>query len=270
MALDPAESNGAGPAGGPGGPREPLLLIHGLGASSGVWDAVVPLLEPEREVIVLDMPGFGRAPSLPDEVEPTAANLGAALHEECVARGIERPHVAGNSLGAWVALEMGRAGGAASVTALSPAGLWRAALGPSPSRTRELARRFRPAVAAAIRVPALRRRALSTFAAEPARVPAGAGREMVLGWIDAAGYDGANKAMRTHVFDPTGYPADVPVTIAWGDQDHLVAPPRAERIPAGARYLVLPGVGHTPMWDDPALVARVLLEGSAVVPAPGV
>jgi pimeloyl-ACP methyl ester carboxylesterase len=272
MALEPAGPNGAGPAGagaagsdGSGGPRQPLLLIHGLGASSGVWDPVVPLLAAEREVIVLDMPGFGRAPSLPDDVEPTAGNLGAALHAECVARGIERPHVAGNSLGGWVALEIGRAGSAASVTALSPAGLWRAALGPGPGRTRELAQRFRPAVAAAIRVPALRRRALRTFVAEPARVPAGAGRELVLGWIDAEGYDGANKAMRTHVFDPAGYPADVPVTIAWGDQDRLVAPPRPERIPAGARYLVLPGVGHTPMWDDPALVARVLLEATARV-----
>jgi pimeloyl-ACP methyl ester carboxylesterase len=225
------------------------------------------LLAPEREVVVLDMPGFGRAPSLPPEVEPTAANLGAALHAECLARGIERPHVAGNSLGGWVALEMGRAGWAASATALSPAGLWRGALGPRPGRsTRELAQRLRPAVAAAIRVPALRRRALASFVAHPDRVPADAGREMVLSWIDAEGYDGANLAMRTHVFDPAGYPADVPVTIAWGERDRLVGPPRPERLPAGARYLVMPGVGHTPMWDDPELVARVLLEGSASVP----
>jgi hypothetical protein len=35
------------------------------------------------------------------------------------------------------------------------------------------------------------------------------------------------------------------------------------RRPAGARFLVLPGVGHTPTWDDPELVARTLLEGSA-------
>jgi pimeloyl-ACP methyl ester carboxylesterase len=26
----------------------------------------------------------------------------------------------------------------------------------------------------------------------------------------------------------------------------------------------MPGVGHTPTWDDPELVARVLLEGSSV------
>ena len=104
---------------------------------------------------------------------------------------------------------------------------------------------------------------ISAIAAHPERIPAGGGRELVLGWIDANGYDGANRAMRTHVFDPAGYPEDVPVTIAWGELDRLVGPPKPERRPAGARFLVLPGVGHTPTWDDPELVARTLLEGSA-------
>jgi pimeloyl-ACP methyl ester carboxylesterase len=243
---------------------EPLLLIHGLGASGSVWEPVLPLLQGEREVAVLDMPGFGEAPALPDDVEPTAANLAAALHETCEERGIERPHVAGNSLGGWVGLEMGRAGWAASVTAISPAGLWRAPLGPRENDTRALARRLRPLVAAATLIPAARRRMLSTFAAHPERVPVAAGRELVLGWIDSNGYDGANRAMRTHIFEPEGYPEAVPVTIAWAELDRLLGPPKPERRPAGARFLVLPGVGHTPMWDDPELVARTLLEGSAV------
>ena len=72
---------------------------------------------------------------------------------------------------------------------------------------------------------------LSTFAAHPERIPAAAGRELVLGWIDANGYDGANRAMRTHIFDPAGYPEDVPVTIAWGELDRLVGPPKPERRP---------------------------------------
>jgi pimeloyl-ACP methyl ester carboxylesterase len=246
------------------GGREPLLLIHGLGASTRVWDPVLPLLEGERETIVLDMPGFGAAPALPEGIEPSPANLAAALHEACEQLGIERPHVAGNSLGGWVGLEMGRAGWAASVTAISPAGLWRVPLGPSESNTRTLARRLRPLAAAALRVPALRRRALATSVAHPERVPAGAGRELALSWIDADGYDGANRAMRTHLFDPEGYPEDVPVTIAWGELDRLVGPPKPGRRPAGAHFLVLPNVGHTPMWDDPELVARTVLEGSAV------
>ena len=85
-----------------------------------------------------------------------------------------------------------------------------------------------------------------------------------MGWVDANGYEGANRAMRTYLFDPEGYPEDVPVTIAWCEHDRLVGPPKESRRPAGARFLVLPGVGHTPMWDDPELVARTLLEGSAL------
>ncbi len=247
-----------------GGGREPLLLLHGLGASGSVWDPVVPLLEAERRVVVLDMPGFGTAPPLPRGVEPTAANLGAALSERLAALGVERPHVAGNSLGGWVALEMGRAGMAASVTALSPAGLWRKPLGARRREPRAWARKLRPLVRAAVEVPALRRRMTGTFAGHPDRVPAQTARELIMGWVDANGYEGANRAMRTHLFDPTGYPEDVPVTIAWGELDHLVGPPKPNRRPAGARFLVLPGVGHTPTWDDPQLIAATLLEGSAV------
>ena len=246
------------------GGREPLLLIHGLGGTTRVWDPVVPLLEAEREVLVLDMPGFGAAPSLPPEVPPTAANLAAALHAACRERGVERPHVAGNSLGGWVGLEMGREGWAASVTALSPAGLWRAPLGPRERDVRAWAQRARPLVAAALRVPALRRRMLATCAAHPERSPADAGRELVLVWVDANGYDGANREMRTHIFDPAGYPPEVPVTIAWGELDRLVGPPKPERRPAGAEFLVLPAVGHTPTWDDPELVAQTLLAGSRI------
>lgn len=242
---------------------EPLLLIHGLGASARVWDPVLPLLAGARETLVLDMPGFGTAPGLPDGVAPTPANLAAALHAACERLGVERPHVAANSLGGWVGLEMGRAGWAASVTAISPAGLWRAPLGPRRRDSRAWARRARPLVSLALRHRRAREAMLSTFAAHPERIPVAAGRELVLGWIDANGYDGANREMRTHVFDPEGYP-DLPVTLAWGLLDRLVAPPRPERRPAGARYVVLPEVGHTPMWDDPELIARTLLEGSAI------
>jgi pimeloyl-ACP methyl ester carboxylesterase len=251
-----------------GAPREPLVLIHGLGGSATVWDPVLDLLAPEREVHVLEMPGFGAEPPLPAEVEPTAANLAAALRARCVALGVERPHVAGNSLGGWVGLEMGRAGWAASVTALSPAGLWKAPLGPRQNDKRALARRLRPLVSAATFLPPLRRRMLATFAARPERIPREAGRELVLGWVDSNGYDGANRAMRTHVFDPEGYPEEVPVTIAWAELDRLVGPPKPRRRPAQARFLVLPGVGHTPMWDDPELVARTVLEGSERVSPP--
>ena len=54
----------------------------------------------------------------------------------------------------------------------------------------------------------------------------------------------------------------VPATIAWGTEDRLVGRPRRERMPPGARYVELEGVGHTPTWDDPPLIAELLLEAS--------
>jgi pimeloyl-ACP methyl ester carboxylesterase len=243
--------------------REPLLLLHGLGGSKEIWSPVLGLLEAERAPLAIDLPGFGATPPLAAQVEPSAANLAAAVHERCLELGIERPHVAGNSLGGWVGLEMGRAGWASSVTAISPAGLWRAPIGERRVNTRVWARRLRPLVAVALHSRRVRERALATFAAHPERIPAAQGRRLALGWIDANGYDGANRAMRTHVFDPTGYP-EIPVTLAWGELDRLVGPPRPERRPVGARYLTLPAVGHTPTWDNPELVAATLLDGSAV------
>jgi pimeloyl-ACP methyl ester carboxylesterase len=250
---------------GAGEEREPLLLIHGLGAASHVWDPVVPLLSPHREVIALDMPGFGTEPSLPPEVEPTAAALAANLRDRLAARGIERPHVAGNSLGAWVGLELGRMGAARSVTCLSPAGLWRKPIGPRKGSGRKWAKRLRPVVSAALWIGPLRDRAVATFAAHPENWPTGAARELVLAWIDSEGYDGANKAMREYIFESANYPADVPVTIAWAELDKQVAPPKPERRPAGTHFLVLPNVGHVPMWDEPELIAKTILDGSSRV-----
>jgi pimeloyl-ACP methyl ester carboxylesterase len=249
--------------------RPQLLLIHGLGGSRSIWEPVIPLLEGEREVHAIDMPGFGETPPLEGE-EATAANLARAVSEECARNGIDCPHVAGNSLGGWVGLEMGRFGWAASVTALSPAGLWTRPLGePSGGGARMLLRgspwvkAARPFLSVVLQFPQTRHAAFQSIAAHPERIPPDAARALVLGWLDGEGYDSANRAMRSHVFDPAGYPSDVPVTIAWCERDRLLGPPKPHRRPAGARFLVLPGVGHTPTWDDPELVAQTLLEGSA-------
>jgi pimeloyl-ACP methyl ester carboxylesterase len=255
--------------------RQPLLLIHGLGGSRSIWEPVIPLLEAEREVHAIDMPGFGEEPPLPEGEKASAANLARAVHQECLKHGVERPHVAGNSLGGWVALEMGRFGWAASVTTLSPAGLWSRPLGePSGGGARMLLRgspwikAARPFLALALQLPQTRHAAFQSIAARPERIPPDAARQLLLGWLDGVGYDAANRAMRSDVFDPGGYPGNVPVTIAWCEKDRLLGPPKPHRRPAGARFLVLPGVGHTPTWDDPELVARTLLEGSAVTYAP--
>ena len=251
------------------GEGPPLLLLHGLGGTRIVWDPVIEILAAQREVLAPDMPGFGASDPL---TEPASAvNLAAAVARFCAEQGFERPHVAGNSLGAWVALEMAKQDNAASVTGLSPAGLWGRPFGPIPgaAERRARAKQLRPLIHLALFSGAVRRRALRTTMAYPERVPPREARLLILEWVDSRGYESANDEMRATVFDPAGFPADVPVTMAWGERDALVRQPRTHRMPAGARSIVLPDCGHTPTWDNPELVAKVILEGSSGAGAEG-
>ena len=243
------------------GSGPPLVLIHGLGATKMVWQPQLEALARERDVIALDMPGFGDSEPMPTGTPPTASAMAAAISELLAAIGIERPHVAGNSLGGWVALEMAKAANAASACLISPAGLWQHPLGPRQVNTRGIAKLAKPLVLAAARRDSTRAKMLGTVLARPDRVPKEAGIQMISDWIAAPGYDASNAEMRRHVFeDPES--VTVPVTIAWGELDRLVRPPKSERRPPGSRFVVLSGCGHTPNWDDPELITKLLLEAS--------
>ncbi|MBC7921491.1 MAG: alpha/beta fold hydrolase, partial [Ferruginibacter sp.] len=50
------------------GTGKPLLLIHGIGSSHRSWNRIVDGLAAEREVVALDLPGFGASLPLPGEV----------------------------------------------------------------------------------------------------------------------------------------------------------------------------------------------------------
>lgn len=244
------------------GAGEPLVLIHGLGATRLVWKPQIEALARQRDVIALDMPGFGRSPGLPDGAAPTAAALGTAISGFLKGLGIERPHVAGNSLGGWVALEMAKAERAASACLISPAGLWQNPLGPRTVDVRGLAKLTKPLLLAATRREGVREGMLRTVVGRPQNVPPGDARQMIADWIEAPGYAASNEEMRRHVFeDPER--VTVPVTIAWGELDRLVAPPKSHRRPPGSRMVLLEGCGHTPNWDDPELITRLLLDSSA-------
>jgi len=254
-------------------------LLHALGTDRHMWDPVLERLASERDVIALDMPGFGGSPTLAaagpvatadgdarGRVAPVAggavtpAELAAAVHAHLCALGVDRPHVAGNSLGGWVALELARAGHARSVSAIAPAGLWAEPLMPKRSTARRLARAARPFLPVLLRGERGRRIALAGTTAHPERVPRAAAIALVRSYADAPGFEAANAGMRAGRF--TGLAdIDVPLTLAWPEHDRLVGRPRS--VPATAREFALPGCGHLPTWDDPERVAEVLLAGSS-------
>lgn len=244
------------------------MLVHGIGSQWPAWEPVLDRLAAQRDVIALDLPGFGMSPPLPSGVAPTVPALADSVMELLEQLEVSRPHVAGNSMGGWIALELARRGVVASATALSPAGFWnrrevaysRASL----RLTVRIARALDPVADRMTASAALRTLLFGQVVARPWRIPA----------EDAAG---ALRALaRSPAFDATltvltaghftgGADVSVPVTIAWGDRDRLLIPRqagRAVRAIPGARLAILDGCGHVPMSDDPERVVQVLLEAS--------
>jgi pimeloyl-ACP methyl ester carboxylesterase len=106
------------------GTGAPLVLLHGLGASRRSFDPVLPALAARFNVIAVDLPGFGESAPRPGPGEVAPAVLAQHVADLLDELGVSTPHVVGNSLGGWVALELASRRPVASLTLLSPAGLW--------------------------------------------------------------------------------------------------------------------------------------------------
>jgi pimeloyl-ACP methyl ester carboxylesterase len=252
------------------GSGPPLLLIHGIGSRRGVWDPVVPLLERERDVIALDLPGFGDSPALRDGVAPTVGALADAVTGLAGELGLERPHVAGNSLGGGIALELARRGAVASATALSPIGFGSGierVYGVATLRLSRLGARHAAALLQRlVGSPTGRAIALGTYYGRPLRRDVAAARADLEALGRCPGFESTLPQVRRYRFHAGEELRGVPVAIGWGTRDRLLIPRQAERARAAlpsARHVPLPGCGHIPMSDDPAGVAALLLAASA-------
>ncbi|WP_328890228.1 alpha/beta fold hydrolase [Streptomyces sp. NBC_00316] len=248
------------------GSGEPLLLLHGIGHHHQAWDPVLPVLTLERDVIAVDLPGFGVSPALPDGVPYDLGSVVPVLGAFCEALDVDRPHVAGNSLGGLLALELGRAKLVRSVTALSPAGFWtegeRRYAFATLRAMRQGARAMPlPLIERLSRSAAGRAALTSTIYARPGRRSPEAVVAETLALREATGFHETLDVGRSVAF--TGDVPGLPVTVAWGSRDRLLLRRqgiRAKHTIPGARLVRLPGCGHVPMNDDPALVARVILD----------
>jgi pimeloyl-ACP methyl ester carboxylesterase len=250
----------------------PLLLLHGLGMSARVWDPLRTRLEPHHEVVVHTIRGHrGGAPALNRPV--LVDDLVDDVEQMLDAVGIGRPHIAGNSLGGWVAIELARRGRALSVCALSPAGTWHAgtaeqALGVRKiRRARRAARLGRPCgLPSAMRSGVVRRFVFRDVAEHGDRLSA---VQAIAGVDDLLGCDVLNNILSTEEELAPLDPLPCPTTLAWSGNDRIL--PLAVngqlarvRLPQ-ARFVVLPGVGHVPMIDDPEQVLAVILQTTQAV-----
>jgi pimeloyl-ACP methyl ester carboxylesterase len=244
------------------GSGPPLILLHGVTTSAQVWEEVVPLLAPTHDTIALTALGHrGGGEGGPGTTVTDLIDDAERAMDEL---GFETAHLAGFSLGGWVALELARRGRARSVTAFAPAGT---APGPEDlartARTlrgvRRDARRARRVLPALLRVRAVRRYALRQNAERGDRLRA----QQILERTD----DLLACTVLDPLLDSTEElapldPLPCPVTIAWGEADRVLPLAangmRARQVVPGARFEVLERVGHVPMFDDPVRVAHLI------------
>jgi pimeloyl-ACP methyl ester carboxylesterase len=260
------------------GSGEPLVLLHGIGHSLRAWSPVLGALEARHRVLALDLPGFGDAPPLPPATVPTVDALADAVEQEMEGAGIDTAHLAGNSMGGRIALELARRGRARSVIAISPAGGGNErerAYSRWLLKTFWVATKALAPVAYAVALPGPTRTLLyGTFFARPNRLP----REQAAQNLrDLARGPRFAETCDLLFEDRAGGLEQVgcPVTIAWGTRDFVLFPRQARHFLAAmphATHVQLPRLGHVPMWDDPARLADVILGGTATrrpAPAPG-
>lgn len=251
------------------GAGAPLVLLHGISSSRRAWDPVVPALAEHFDVIAIDLAGFGDSEPMPPQVEPAPAALAAAVAGLLDDLGITAPHIAGNSLGGWVALELAGIRPAASLTLLSPAGLWR---GSTPLYNRASLRASRWLAQHAARPLSHlvnhrlgRALVLGQTHGRPFRITPGYARSAVRAMGTCPGFDATLKATATRRY-LSGPPIDTPVTVAFGSRDLLLLRYQSRHLselPPGTRLETLPGCGHVPMADDPLAVTALITASAA-------
>jgi pimeloyl-ACP methyl ester carboxylesterase len=255
-----------------GKPDSPaLLLLSNAAAPTAIWDPVVPWLAGAFRVIRVDLLGHRRSASPAGSYDiPTQARRVAAALDSL---GVSRVTVIGHSSGCTVATALAEQRPDAVVAlALIDMGpsldakiperlLFRLLLGPL---TGPLLWRLRTEAA-------IRKAARIGFT-RPVDIP-DAFVEHMLGMTHRA-FVGAMRAplnyLRQRSLPDRLAALGVPVLVIFGTDDRRwrSSSAAAYRIVPGARVELLPGVGHTPMMEDPQTTGKLLLDFAATAVHP--
>jgi pimeloyl-ACP methyl ester carboxylesterase len=250
------------------GTGRPLLLIHGI-ANLHNWDLVIPALARERDVIAVDLPGFGDSPPLAGPV--TVATLTDAVQQFIDDHALGDVDVVGSSMGARMVLEMARRGHCGAAVALNPGGFWTdtavKVFGATVVPSVNLVRHIQPLLPALVGNPIGRTALLAQFSAKPWALD----QDLVLQELrNFAGSPSINDALDALVHGPKqeGAPRGTlqgPVTIGWGRQDRVTFPKQAKRameLFPDARLHWFDHCGHFPHWDRPQETVRLILDAT--------
>jgi len=253
--------------------NEPLLLIHGFTDTGSTWTTVRPYLEPHHELIVPTLAGHCGGPETPAGMTDPLAAMADDLERVLDEAGHDRVHVVGNSLGGFLAFELGARGRASSVTTLSPALGWETPHAPAHTQRQfKMAHRMGPWAAKHARSlvsrPGLRKIAFRDVVAHPERMKPALAHDLITGSAQCSIFDALIEHLDSGDYRPQ-WPSDlgVPTRIAWGTKDRTIPSKTCSgwyrKALPDAEWVDLPDCGHLPQHDDPELVARTILEVTA-------
>ena len=251
------------------GSGSPLLLVHGLGAGWRSWTPIIEQLAESREVIAVDLPGFGETPPLAGEV--SIATLTDSIADFIRDQGLDGVATVGQSMGGRIVLELARRGVGGDTVALDPGGFWSdrelfvfgATLRPSIA----LVRALRGALPSLLDSPAGRTLLLAQLSARPWALSCETVLPDVRGLADAPATGAAMDALTKGPKQQGAAAGTVPgrVTIGWGRRDLVTVPRQAARATELFPDAVLhwfERCGHFPQWDVPEEATRLILEGT--------
>jgi pimeloyl-ACP methyl ester carboxylesterase len=251
-----------------GGSGPPLVCLHGFADTWRVWELVLPALEQRHDVLAPTLPGHAGGPPLGGPV--SAVLLPDAVERAMDEAGCETAHIAGNSLGGYVALQLAARGRARSVVAFAPAGGW--ARGDDSYRELlarqaaliEQAKASAPQAEAILATPEGRRRATQLITTNFEHIPAELIAHLMLGTASCRGAGPMLDYALAEGYELDAERISCPVRIVWGTDDKLLPWPsaaarfRTEWLPQ-ADWVELEGVGHCPQLDVPLEAAQLIL-----------
>jgi len=238
------------------GSGNPLVLVHGLGASAERWEYVIPLFEKHYRVIVPDLIGFGYSDKPQVEYTPKFFSdfLGKFLQEI----QIERPMLIGSSLGGQVTVEYASNNDSIKKLILaSPSGMTKTST---------------PALDAYIMAALYPNENSAKNAFEMMATPEQEmAPEIITGFIERMKLPNAKMAFMSTLLGLRSAKKittklksiTAPTLIIWGALDPVIPIKNADSFVAAikdCRFFRMDGCGHTPYVDDPESFARVAME----------
>ena len=246
------------------GRGDPIVLVHGLATTRSVWRHAAPLLARNRQVIVLDVPGFGAAAPAGRGFELAA--VARAISGELRAGGVTEPYeLVGHSMGAAVALTLAALQPASvrGLVLVSPAGL-RPIPSLAASALGALAGLYVPLRRAGAPLADLswgRRLLMSGGVVDGAALAPSEVRTLIGA---SAGAQRTRQALQAvAVADLRELLADLPLPVGgvWGEGDRVIPPGGAQtlrELRPSAACEVVAGAGHISMVEQPALFVAAL------------